>query len=95
MQISPRSASEDPTMDQVLRAIQIYSGLEAPEIERRVTHAHGTRRFPYANKLVTAMRYGDVEFGVPCYFCAEIAEAGRRLTDGEVATLREGQPIAV
>ncbi len=78
-----------------MRAIEIYSGLPEAEIQRRINNVHGTRAFPYPTKLMTAMRYGNVEFGVPAYFCAEIAEAGRRLTDVEVDVLRSGQPIEV
>ncbi len=78
--------NRDPTMDEIVQAIQIYSGLSSEEIEQVIKQEH--ERSSYNSALDTALVYGTLTYHIPTHLYPDVCELGRKLRDDEVTVLR-------
>ncbi len=79
---------KETPLEDVVRAIEIYSGLTKEEVERRIDEVHQDPGYPYKEKIFTAMAYSRHEFDIPTGYWSEVCELGRKLTNDDVTAFK-------
>lgn len=84
-----RRMKRDPTMEEIIKAISIYSGLSeaAAEKEIRGNIQDWVKSGGYTCPEVAVITYASLHYSIPPKFYVEISKLGRKLTEEEVEVL--------
>lgn len=78
--------NRDPTLDEIIKAIQIYSNLSEKEIRQNMNRIR--KKSHYTSLILAGLDYGTIEVGIPLNLFPDVVKLGHRLSKEEIEELK-------